>query len=246
MERFASTVETGITEMAHRVEAAVDAHYATRSDKRVAQVTFGVALMTFGLLWLLSSFGVAGVTTPRIFAATLLVIGVGSLVGAFRGRGRGLIPTGIVLSVVVMLLSATAVFPDGTRDAFFGRSGGIYAEDVTVQPASLDQLEASYTFGNGQVVVDLRDIDPSAFADAGVTELDLTFGVGDLTVRVPERIGVNVEVSLGLGVIEVAGTRVTGWQSTQDIAIPLRADTQGDGLLVVRISQGIGRVEVSR
>lgn len=246
IERFASTVETGISDMAQRIETAVDAHYATRSDRRVGPVTFGVAFVTFGVMWLLQSVGVAFATTPRMFAVTLLVIGVGLLVGAFRGRGRGLIPTGIVLSVVVLLLSAAALFPDGTRDAFFGSSPGIYAEDVTVQPASLDELEAAYTFSNGQVVVDLRDIDPSAFAAAGVTELDITFGVGDLTVRVPERIGVDVAVSLGLGVIEVGSARVTGWQSTHDFVDTLRADTERDGLLVVTISQGVGSVEVSR
>jgi len=246
VQRFADTVETGLTGLAHRIEAAIKARYAPRPNRQLAPVTFALALITLGVLWLLRSTGLAALSTPRIFATALLIIGVGSLAGAFVGRGRGLIPAGILLSMMVLLASTAAVFPDGTRDAFLGSSPGLYAEEVSVEPARLDALDAAYTFSNGQMLVDLRGIDSAEFAAAGITTLTITMGVGELLVRVPDDVGVAATVALGVGVITVGDTRITGWQAKHEFSQTLRSDTPGDGLLVLRIAQAAGRVTVAR
>lgn len=240
VERFADKVEAGITGFASRVEAAVAEHAPPPGSRQVARITLAAALIVFGVAWLVSLAGVAFMTWPRMFAFTLITLGVGSLVGAFRGRGNGIIPLGVVLSIVVLLGSVTAVLPEGTRDAFLGSSPGIYTQNVTVTPQSITELSPSYTFGNGQMVLDLGNIPASAFNPNEARIVEITMGVGDLTINLPNGVAFETDAAIGAGVIDVVGERVAGWQASGMFMTGV-----GEWVVQLNVRQAAGRMTVT-
>lgn len=250
VERWAEEAEPRVEAWAERIDARAEAfdarleqRAATRSRSRVAPVTFGAALLTLGVLWLLATLDVAGVTATRVLAATLLVVGIGLLAGAFRGRGRGLIATGLLLAPVVLLATLAPQLPGGLGALRLDDGGlRIEGEDArAVRPETLAALPGSYEFAAGRATVDLRALTPADVAAAGTTTLDVEFGAGELTVLLPDDVTVDVSVELGLGRVRIAGTETSG------VGLDRRTVLDGGvGVLVVRIEQGVGSVTVSR
>lgn len=250
VERWTEEVEPRVEAWAERLDARAEAfdarleeRAAARSRSRVAPVTFGAALLTLGTMWLLATLGVAAVTTTRVLAATLLVLGVGLLVGAFRGRGRGLVATGLLLAPVVLVATVAPQLPGGFGALRLDDGGlRIEGEDArAVRPETLAALPGSYEFAAGRATVDLRALTPADVAAAGTTTLDVEFGAGELTVLLPEDVTVDVAVELGIGRVRIAGTETSG------VGLDRRTVLDGGaGVLVVRIEQGVGTVTVSR
>jgi len=210
---------------------------AARSRSRVAPLTFGAGLVTLGALWLLGSFGVSGITFGRTVSATLLVVGTGLVVGAFRGRGRGLVGAGLLL-VPVVIVATLAPQVDGIV-----LTDGDVRERVE-RPATLAALPAEYEFGAGRTTIDLRGIDGEALAAAGRTTLLIEFGVGELIVLLPADVAVEVEATLGIGELAVGDVRVGG--IGQERTVRLDGTSPDTGLLVLTVEQGIGSMTVTR
>jgi phage shock protein PspC (stress-responsive transcriptional regulator) len=216
-----------------------------RSRSRVAPITFGTASMTLGGLWLASSLGVPGITLARALAATLLVIGVGLVAGAFLGRGRGLIVTGLLLASVVAVTALLPVMPHQVALVSVGEDGVAVgeAEQLTVAPSDLGEVPDTYEFGVGRVVVDLRGL-TAEVSEAGTVRLEVAMGVGDLRILLPEGVAVDVAVDVGIGRVEVLGASSGGIGVSRTRSVPAEDDIRG--LLVLEVSHGIGNVTVTR
>ena len=102
------------------------------------------------------------------FATGLLVVGGGLLVGSFFGRGRALIPLGLVLLPVVLVAGIIDVPLTGyVGDRYFGVEG--------------EAGDSSYEMLAGSTTVDLTGA--SGMSDP---ELDISMAFGEFVVIVPE------------------------------------------------------------
>jgi phage shock protein PspC (stress-responsive transcriptional regulator) len=266
IERFAERVERGAETAAEQIERWVDEGGAVKDarsgsrgatssqsgrasshDTRVTPATLGVALVAAGAVWLLSSLGVSGATLTRALAAALLVVGVGLVISAFIGRGRGLIGTGLLLAPIVLI--ATLAGPSHVAMRSLGvTDDGIMAMDpdarVEERPGNLAEVASTYTFGVGSIVLDLSGLDAAELATAGTTRIGVELGVGDLLILLPEGVTAVVSANVGIGQVDLAG------RSSGGIGVSatrtLTGTSDDTGTIVLDAELGIGRVRVTR
>jgi phage shock protein PspC (stress-responsive transcriptional regulator) len=247
VERWGEEVERVAEDWETRIELRAETLREARSQARVAPLTFGAAFITLGGLWLASSLGVPGITLTRALAGTLLVIGIGLVVGAFLGRGRGLIVTGAILAPVVALMALFPHIPDSLEVVSIGPDGVIVSdgERRVEAPATLAALptDGTYEFGAGSFTLDLRTLGDE-IAAAGTVRISVEMGIGSLQVRLPDDVTVEVDVELGIGRIRILDASSSGGIGVSDRQRLVLGD--GGGTLVLEIEQGIGDVAVTR
>ena len=219
---------------------------APTTPSRLGPATLGFALIAAGSIWLMSGIGVAGATLTRALSAALLVIGGGLVVGAFRGRGRGLIGAGLILAPIVLIATLAGHSHAGIPLLVMDDGIVVVEPDAVVEerPEDLAAVRDTYTFGVGRVVLDLRALDPAELAAAGTTRITVELGVGDLHILLPEDVDVDVSVELGIGQVDLAG-RTSGGLGVEATRT-FTASSADAGTLVLDIEQGIGRVRVER
>ncbi|GAA4675509.1 PspC domain-containing protein [Nocardioides nanhaiensis] len=149
-----------------------------------------VAGLTLGVLALLDGLG-AGIADSAYPAAVLVVSGLGLLVGAFWGRGGGLIALGLVAAL------ATAGSTAGDELGFRG---------LVSTPGSASDVEDSYRQTVGEIVLDLSEVtDPDELAGRTV-QLDAT--LGRISVVLPPGLKTVVVSDVRLATVEVMGEEV--------------------------------------
>ena len=121
------------------------------------------------------------------FAIALAITGTGLLVSAFAVPARGLIFLGVLLCVPALLLAGA--------DVRWGTGVG----EVRVSVTDTEDLADEYRHGVGQMVVDLRHLDP----DRTDHSVELSLGVGEMLVYVPDNIFTTADLSVGAGNIRV-------------------------------------------
>ena len=140
------------------------------------------------------------------FAIALAITGVGLLASAFAVPARGLIFLGVLLCVPALLLAGA--------DVRWGTGVG----EVRVSVTDTEDLADEYRHGVGQMVVDLRHLDP----DRTDHSVELSLGVGEMLVYVPDNIFTTADLSVGAGNIRVwyggpAPGRTQDLNSTRDL-----------------------------
>lgn len=152
----------------------------------LGRLTVAVALIVLSSVALIdAAFGDVDVE-PVHYAATLMaIVGIGLLVGAWAGRARWLIVFGVLL--LPILLVAT----------FWPRAFPWTAGDPLFQPLSVAQVDSPYELGAGQLTIDLSGLTTQQLAQVGVIQGSL--GVGEMIVRIPSDVGVDVDARIGAG-----------------------------------------------
>lgn len=184
----------------------------------------GLALVLIGGLWLADAAELAAVRWQAVLPALLALVGVALLATARRQSHGGLIAAGIVLGVLVL----------ATADPMASVVTGV-GERVE-QPADAATAEEGYELGVGSLEVDLRGLDD---LEEGLT-LPVSVGIGGVVVVLPEAVGAEVEASVGIGETVVLG------RSQGGLGVSATETIEGEPMLVLEASAGIGRVEVRR
>ncbi len=167
-----------------------------------------------------------------ILASALAVVAAGLLVGAFRGRARGLIVLGILLSIAT---SAIAIADDHLV-------GGVGERDWA--PRTVAQAEArDYRLGIGEGQLDLSRLPAGSTADV-VAKV----GIGELRVIVPSDARVVVDGHVAAGVMRVAGSpTLEDDDIDQVITIDPVAGSAATGTeIMIEAEVGFGELEVRR
>jgi hypothetical protein len=195
----------------------------------MAPVAVGVGLVVIGTAWFLDAVGLVELRWRLVLPAALVAVGVALLAGARRGASNGLVPVGIVLSVLVLLQAFT---PGITPGAGIG--------DRTERPLTADDVEDGYGHGMGNLDIDLRDLDLAPSATDAVT-VEASLGMGNLRVRLPADATVEVRARSLAGEVVIDGQRRDGVnvQATQTVG-------SGAPRLRLDLSVVFGEVEVSR
>ena len=184
----------------------------------------GLALVLIGGLWLVDAAELAEVRWQAVLPALLALVGVALLATARRESHGGLIAAGIVLGVLVLL----------TADPMAAVVAGV--GERAEQPVDAATAEEGFELGVGSLEVDLRGLDD---LEEGLT-VPVSVGIGEVVVVLPEAVGAEVEASVGIGETLVLG------RSQGGLGVSATETIEGEPVLVLEASAGIGRVEVRR
>jgi phage shock protein PspC (stress-responsive transcriptional regulator) len=197
----------------------------------LGRVTVAATLIAVGALALLDNLTALDVAIASYAAVSLVIIGGGLLVGAVVGRARGLIPLGAVALVIVWVsafVPELPVMPSG------GTGERIHA------PRTAAELEPSYEFGIGELVVDLGDLELAPGQD---TEVDVTLGMGEMIIEVPPDVAVDVDATMRIGAIEALGRTSDGPAASTTFTEP---GGEGAPTIDLDLVNGIGKITVRR
>lgn len=198
-----------------------------RPPSILGRLTLAVGLLVLGVAAILDRTGAIELTAERAVALALTVVGAGLLVGALRGRARGLIVLGVAL---VPALLAANLLGEVSR-------GGV--GERRHRPAELADVRDEYRLLVGSAVVDLSRVD---FPERP-TEVAASVGVGELTVIVPRDVSVTARGDVRAGALDLFGPWTEGTDLSREVVEP---GVEGGGRLVLDVDAGLGAVEVRR
>ncbi len=206
----------------------------SRDRSVVGWLTFAVLLVYGGAAMMLERVDAFAMDIGVFFAVAVAITGAGLLASAFVRPARGLIVLGVGLCVPLFLFVG-ADLPWGS---------GVGEARVTVAAVEeLEELEGAYRHGIGQIVVDLRALE----LDGGRHELDLSLGIGEPRVYVPDSVSTTADMKVGAGNIQVTGDRYP-WSDSDDglgISREIVVDAPDPtGELLLDIDVGIGEAEI--
>jgi len=195
----------------------------------LAAPVFGVLLAAAGVLGLLAALDVYHVDVELALAGAIAVAGVAVAAGAFTGfRVGALVGLGLVLLAVFGAVVSSPV----------SVSAGV-GEKVE-RPLDAAALERSYEYGIGDFELDLTRI----ALPEGETHVDVSLGIGELVVAVPEDATVVVDAHAGAGEVDVAGSRDDGIGADKELT--LSGPDDDSPVLVLDASVGFGHIAVVR
>ncbi len=204
----------------------------SRDRSVVGWLTFAVLLVYGGAAVMLERVDAFAMDIGVFFAVAVAITGAGLLASAFVRPARGLIVLGVGLCVPLFLFVGA--------DLPWGSGVG----EARVRVTAVEELEDEYRHGIGQLVVDFRSLDPER-TDHSV---DLSLGIGELRVYVPDTISTTADIKVGAGNINERGG---GWlvEGGEDglgigrtITVPVSGETTGE--LLLDIDVGIGEAEI--
>lgn len=201
-----------------------------RERSLLGWVTVAGGLLVTGVAVALSNLIGFSLPPAGALGLFLMVLGLGLIVSAFRGRAGWLIVLGVLL--VPVMVAASLLNPAG-HDRPWGAGIGTRLW----QPTSAAEVRPLYQLGGGQMILDLRRVDFRAQPRTVAASL----GAGQLLVLVGESQAVDVAAQVNAGQITLfgrvqKGLRVTGSLSEPpNAANPLRLDLRvGAGEIDVR------------
>lgn len=156
----------------------------------------GLSLLVFAVLLLADRYGDFAYS-PWLTAvgAAVVLTGLAIVVAGVRGRSSGGLGFLAIVAILVGGPAATwasdGLFLDGAARSVVG--------DSTYRPTTVDSAENGYSFGLGDLTLDLRELDlPTSSSDETVT-IPVEMGAGNVTVIVPDDAAVSARVTLGAG-----------------------------------------------
>jgi predicted membrane protein len=192
------------------------------------QLVTGGVMILIGLLWLLERTGVVDFTVTAVLAIATMVVGISLMALAGRGAHTGLIIFGTVLGLLALLTAAAPL------EGFQGGVG-----DRLVEITSVDDIESDYNLSMGNLTIDLTEL-----ADLqGEATLNASVGMGELIVRVPQNVGVEVTARSGAGEVEIFGQQADGMGVDETYRSP--GFENSEDTLFLDIAVFLGRVEVT-
>ncbi len=199
----------------------------------LAPLTVSATLVVVGVLLGLQASGNLSIPVAAVLATALTVVGGGLLVGAWLGRGRGLIPIGALLAGALILTATLSGFLRGVP-----LTGGW--GERTWSASSTSTTDAPYRLAAGKATLDLSDL----AIGSGYRTIDASVGFGQLVVTVPRNVDVVVQAHAGAGALSILGTQANGTDVDRTVTVPSPSiPTVGTVHLDLRV--GLGDVEVN-
>lgn len=197
-----------------------------RPKSYLGRLTLGAVLLLAGLTAVLDNLGAFDASIEDYFALAVIVVGTGLVVGAWRGRSRGLILLGGLLLPFLFVASLVDVpFEGGVGDRFY-------------RPSSTADVRDDYRLAVGGLTIDLSNVELGSIP----VETTASVGAGRLEVRVPPGVEVIVRGHSGAGLVSVFGREDEGL----DASLELADGEGGSGEVILDLDVGVGAVFVER
>jgi predicted membrane protein len=196
----------------------------------VAPAVVGLLLIGAGLAWLLHELDLATLSLRHGLAAGLVIVGLGLVVAAWRGRAWSLVVLGVLFASFIALAEVI--------DVPFDAGAG----DRRVVVDTRGELADTHELFAGTLTLDLR----RAPLTDGMTTVDAAVGMGELRVIVPRDANVDVDARVKAG--NIAGDLApTPDEGGVDLHETFDAgDREGGTDLRLELQVGIGELEVDR
>ncbi len=201
-----------------------------RPRSGLGRIVVALILVMIGSAAILDNLAVVDVSIATVSAIALLMVGLGLVVGAWWGRARGL----IVLGALLIPLVAVSGLANLDRAPLAGGVG-----DRRFEPVAVADLQGSYRLAAGQLTLDLTDVD---FTDHTV-DVDASVAFGELDVRVPQGVRVEVDGQVGIGDLQLFDVEDSGIGLDRTVADEGR---EGAGTLRLHLNSGFGQIQVRR
>jgi len=200
-----------------------------REKSVLGRVTVSSALIVVGLLVGWNSATDRDVSGAAVLACALAVVGAGLVVGAFRGRARGLVFLGVVLAIATSVAAAAT-------DTFEGGTG-----DRSWAPTSVSALQPVYDHGAGDAELDLSAL---TFSPGDQVRVRTSLGAGELTVILPATASVEIDAQVGVGHLQVLEEGADDGPGLEERVVdPVGVDAP---VIVLDAEVGVGALEVRR
>jgi phage shock protein PspC (stress-responsive transcriptional regulator) len=187
--------------------------------------TVAAAMLAVGGAAILDNLGSLQLNIGRYFALTLVVLGVGLLIGSRWGRARLMILLGVLLIPCVMATSLIHM-------PFRGAIG-----DQRFYPHSPDHLSEGYRMSLGRMVIDLSDVP----FEQGTTTIPVTLAAGELDILVPRGVHVDFTGTTDVGQLWAFGKTREGTDLRIEDSFG-QADSVKD--VALDVQAGVGTVSV--
>jgi predicted membrane protein len=192
------------------------------------QLVTGGVMILVGLLWLLERTGAIDLTVTAVLAIGTVIVGLALMTLARRGAQTGLIVFGTFLAVITLLTAAAPL------EGFQGGVG-----DRLIEVTSIQDIESDYNLSMGKLTIDMRQLEDLE----GLTSLTASVGLGELAVRVPEGVAVEVRARSGAGEVEIFDRRTDGVGVDETYRSP--GFLEQSDTLTLEVAVFLGRVEVT-
>jgi hypothetical protein len=196
----------------------------------LAPLVLAALLVAVGILGMVDLAG-ARIPVSAYFAVPLAVVGTGMLIGAWYGRGRGLIAAGVALAIPLGVVGAVESWDLARVDG-----------NVTWSPASVELLSDNYQLDVGNGTLDLSKLDFSGRNE----QVEVRVDVGNLTIVLPPDVDATVTAQVDVGNASVFNQDWSGIGQSEQTIVDVGADGPGGGAIVVTASVNLGDLEVRR
>jgi hypothetical protein len=199
-----------------------------RERSKLGRITFFTMLFVLGILALIDAAG-ASVSISAYFAAALVTLAFGLILGAWMGRARGLIFLALLATLGLAVSSGSE------------RWGGSFSNDV-YRPQSLAGVADNYDFTLGDKTIDLRAVDFTT----GPAQTTITMNAGQVRVLLPDNVDTTATVEVDRGRSQIFDQEFRGDGTGTHRITNDGADGPGGGTLLLNIKMDAGNVEVTR
>lgn len=200
-----------------------------RPRSMLGRLTVGLTMAAAGIAAVFDQSGAISLGASQYVALILTVVGAGLIVGTWIGRARGLIALGLLL-VPVLLVTSITPLPLGAG-----------VGEARYTPATIEAIEPMYTFGVGQVVLDLTDIDWSGESET----VAVTVGVGETRIVIPDDVTVFADVEIHSGELNLFGQRFVGRPFSGPV-LDTAEGSAGGGRLDLQVDHALGKVTIEQ
>ncbi|GIE96021.1 PspC domain-containing protein [Paractinoplanes rishiriensis] len=199
-----------------------------RERSKLGRLTFFGVIMVLGVMAAIDMAG-ASIAVSAYFAAALVTIALGLIVGAWFGRARGLIFLALLTSIGLLVSTGAE------------RWGGELGNSV-YRPQTAGAVADRYDFTVGNATLDLRDVD---FANQ-TQDVTLTMKVGQIRVLLPPNVDATADLDLQNGRAMVFGKEFESGEAISESLSDQGLDGAGGGTLKLNLQMDTGNVEVIR
>ncbi len=200
-----------------------------KERSKLGRITFFAVLVAVGLVAVLDLGGV-GVQLSTYFAAALVTIALGLVVGAWFGRARGLIALALLATIGLGISSA---------NERLGVDG--FTDPVTWQPRTVSGIADRYETPVGDATLDLRQVDFTG----QTMETSVIMHGGTLKVLLPPKVDTVASVDVDFGSSTLFGDVADGPDLAHEVT-DHGLDGVGGGDLRLNVKMDLGDVEVIR
>lgn len=180
-----------------------------------------------GIVALINNLSTVRVELADYFGVALLAIGLGLIVGAWRGRARAL----ILLGVLILPFALAASF---VKVPLEGGLGGQY-----YYPQSSAEVQREYRLVGGTLYLDLTKLN----GETGRIDIAASTGFGEIDIILPPDAAVDVTSSVEGGALHLFGREFSGTSISQRVV----GNEGGEGVnLHLTLTVGLGSVVITR
>ncbi|MEH1123407.1 PspC domain-containing protein [Micromonospora sp. CPCC 206061] len=196
--------------------------------------TFSLIFVAIGTVAALDLSNVLSVSPSAYFAAILVTVALGLLVGAWFGRARWLIALGV--------LAAAALGISTIAESQVNHYGGTSGSDMYWKPTTVQAVADRYEHSLGTATLDLSQVDFTGQEQDIYVELNL----GELEVILPPKVDVTINSEVSAGDADVLGNTSSGFHIVPAEVVDNGADGPGGGKITMTLKVNGGSLEVHR